>query len=67
MVILRIWDPSNPDALKTGPKKGYVEMPNVNVVMEMTDMIAASRSYEANATMIEHSKSMFNAALQIGR
>lgn len=62
-----VWDPTHPDALKTGPKAGYVEMPNVNVVSEMTDMIALSRSYEANAMMIEHSKSLFNTALQIGR
>jgi flagellar basal-body rod protein FlgC len=62
-----VWDPTHPDALKTGPKAGYVEMPNVNVVTEMTDMIALSRSYEANAMMIEHSKSLFNTALQIGR
>lgn len=62
-----VWDPTHPDAIKSGPKAGYVEMPNVNVVTEMTDMIAVSRSYEANAMMIEHSKAMFNAALQIGR
>jgi len=62
-----VWDPTHPDAIKSGPKAGYVEMPNVNVVTEMTDMIAISRSYEANAMMIEHSKSIFNTALQIGR
>jgi flagellar basal-body rod protein FlgC len=62
-----VYDPTHPDAHKTGPKAGYVEMPNVNVVTEMADMIAVSRSYEANATMIEHSKSIFNTALQIGR
>lgn len=62
-----VWDPTHPDAISKGPKKGYVEMPNVNVVTEMVDMISASRAYEANATMIEHSKSMFNSALQIGK
>jgi flagellar basal-body rod protein FlgC len=62
-----VWDPSHPDAIKTGPKAGYVEMPNVNMATEMVDLIAVSRSYEANATMIEHSKQMFNAALAIGR
>ncbi len=62
-----VYDPHHPDAIKTGPKKGYVEMPNVNVVMEMTDLISASRSYEANIMMINNSKSMFNKALEIGR
>jgi len=62
-----LYDPTHPDAYKTGPKAGYVEMPNVNVVTEMADMITISRSYEANATMIEDSKALFNAALQIGR
>ena len=62
-----LYDPTHPDAYKTGPKAGYVEMPNVNVVTEMADMITISRSYEANATMIKDSKALFNAALQIGR
>ncbi|HPP49372.1 MAG: flagellar basal body rod protein FlgC [Spirochaetes bacterium] len=62
-----VYDPSHPDAIKTGPKQGYVEMPNVNVVMEMTDLISASRSYEANVMMINNAKSMFSKALEIGR
>jgi flagellar basal-body rod protein FlgC len=62
-----MYDPEHPDAIKTGPKKGYVEMPNVNIVMEMTDLISASRSYEANVTMVNNSKSNFNKALEIGR
>ena len=43
-----VYDPYHPDAYKTGPKAGYVEYPNVNVVQEMVDMISASRAYEAN-------------------
>lgn len=62
-----VLDPSHPDAIKSGPKKGYVQMPNVNIVEEMVDMISASRSYEANVTLVEQSKSMFNKALEIGR
>jgi flagellar basal-body rod protein FlgC len=62
-----VWDPTHPDAIKTGPQKGYVEYPNVNVVSEMVDMISASRSYEANVTMINGAKSMFLKALEIGR
>ena len=62
-----VYDPTHPDAIKTGPRKGYVEYPNVNIVSEMTDMISASRSYEANVTVINGSKAMFTRALEIGR
>jgi len=61
-----VWDPTHPDAIKSGPMKGYVEMPNVNIVNEMVDMIDASRAYEANVAVIDGSKSMFLKALQIG-
>lgn len=60
------WDPTHPDAIKSGPRAGYVELPNVDVVTEMVDMISASRTYEANASIIESSKSMFQRALDIG-
>lgn len=60
-----VWNPTSPDAIKSGPRKGYVEMPNVNIVNEMVDMIDASRSYEANVSVIDGSKSMFLKALQI--
>lgn len=62
-----VYDPDHPDAIKIGPKKGYVEMPNVNVVMEMTDLISASRSYEANIMLINSERSMFSKALELGR
>lgn len=62
-----VWDPTHPDAIKSGPRKGYVEMPNVNIVNEMVDLISASRSYEANSAVINGAKSMFMQALQIGR
>jgi len=61
-----VYDPTHPDAILSGPREGYVEMPNVDVVTEMTDMISASRSYEANAAIIDGSKSMFQKALEIG-
>lgn len=56
-----VYDPSHPDA----DQKGYVAMPNINVVEEMTNMIAATRAYEANATAFEASKSMYMQALQL--
>lgn len=60
-----VYDPAHPDAIKAGPKAGYVEMPNVNIVTEMVDMISASRSYEANVTLVNGSKQMFQSALSI--
>jgi len=61
-----VYNPSHPDAIQSGPRAGYVEMPNVDVVSEMADMITASRAYEANAAVIEASKMMFQRALEIG-
>ena len=65
--VRMVFDPSHPDAIKVGPKKGYVEYPNVDIVSEMVDMIAASRSYEANSQVIQGAKWMFQSAMQIGR
>lgn len=62
-----VYDPTHPDAIKTGELTGYVEMPNVNIVSEMVDMITASRAYEANVAIMDGSKSMFRKALEIGR
>jgi flagellar basal-body rod protein FlgC len=56
-----VYDPSHPDA----DKNGYVAMPNVNIVKEMTDMIAATRAYEANVTAFQSMKSMLMQGLQI--
>ncbi|MDR3193079.1 MAG: flagellar basal body rod protein FlgC [Treponema sp.] len=61
-----VYDPTHPDAIRTGPRQGYVEMPNVDIVTEMTDLISASRAYEANASIVEGSKAMFQRALEIG-
>lgn len=59
--IKTIYDPSHPDA----DEKGYVDLPNVNIVEEMVDMIAASRAYEANATVAENVKTMMQSAMNI--
>ena len=58
-----VYDPSHPDA----DENGYVTYPNVNIVTEMTDLIDASRSYEANSTAINASKSMALKGLEIGQ
>ena len=62
-----VYDPTHPDAIQSGPRRGYVEMPNVNIVEEMVDLISASRSYEANVAVINSARDLFQRALQIGR
>jgi flagellar basal-body rod protein FlgC len=56
-------DPFHPDA----DSDGYVTFPNVNVMEEMADMIAATRAYEANVNVVNNTKEMFTKALEIGR
>lgn len=58
-----VYDPSHPDA----DEEGYVYYPNVNTVTEMTNMIDASRAYEANITAFNATKAMTTQALQIGK
>lgn len=62
-----VYDPTHPDAIQSGPRAGYVEYPNVNVVTEMVDLIDASRAYEANVAVINGARTMFQRALDIGR
>lgn len=61
-----VYDPTHPDSIQSGPLKGYVKFPNVNVVTEMVDMISASRAYEANVTVVQNSSQMFMRGLEIG-
>ncbi|NOY77388.1 MAG: flagellar basal body rod protein FlgC [Calditrichaeota bacterium] len=56
-----VYDPDHPDA----DASGYVRYPNINIVVEMVDMITASRAYEANAMAIESAKTMAKKALEI--
>lgn len=56
-------DPSHPDA----DADGFVALPNINVMVEMVNMISASRSYEANVTAIKTTKNMALKALEIGK
>lgn len=58
-----VYEPGHPDA----DEKGYVKMPNVDVMTEMVNMITASRAYEANVTAINSAKSIAMKALEIGR
>jgi flagellar basal-body rod protein FlgC len=61
--LKRIYDPGHPDA----DKSGYVTMPNVNTVTEMTDLISSSRAYEANVTAMQTAKQLFVKTLDILR
>ena len=56
-----IYDPNHPDA----DAEGYVELPNINVVEEMVDMVSASKAYEANSVVAENVKTMIQSALNI--
>jgi flagellar basal-body rod protein FlgC len=61
--LKQVYDPGHPDA----NAQGYVQMPNVNPVTEMVDLIAASRAYEANVTAMQTAKTMFSKTLDILR
>lgn len=58
-----VYNPNHPDANEAG----YVEMPNVDPLKEMVDMMSATRSYEANITSMNASKNMLLKALEIGK
>lgn len=58
-----VHDPSHPDA----DAQGYVSMPNINLLEEVVDMMSASRSYDANVTVIKSAKRMALKALEIGK
>jgi flagellar basal-body rod protein FlgC len=57
------YEPDHPDA----NADGYVAYPNINLMEEMTNMIQANRSYEANVTALQAAKDMANSSLEIGR
>ncbi|HXA53759.1 MAG TPA: flagellar basal body rod protein FlgC [Solirubrobacteraceae bacterium] len=56
-----VYDPGNPEA----DAQGYVRMPNISTVSEMTDLIDESRSYQSDVTAMQTAKSMFTATLGI--
>jgi len=58
-----VYDPSHPDA----DENGYVTYPNVNIITEMTNLIDASRSYEANATAFSATKSIALKGLELNK
>jgi flagellar basal-body rod protein FlgC len=60
---LVVFDPGHPDA----DAEGYVKYPNVNILEEMVDLMTTSRSFEANANVLEVTEMMANTAIEIGR
>ncbi|MBN8689408.1 MAG: flagellar basal body rod protein FlgC [Armatimonadetes bacterium] len=60
--LRREYDPNNPAAVN-----GWVTYTNINPVFEMVDMVGASRAYEANLAAFNSAKSMYAAALNIGK
>ncbi|MBS1678706.1 MAG: flagellar basal body rod protein FlgC [Actinobacteria bacterium] len=59
--LRQVYEPGNPAA----NARGYVEMPNVNPVEEMTDLIDASRSYQANVTAMQTTKQVFAKTIEL--
>ena len=59
----KVYNPGHPDA----DAEGFVQMPNVNVIMEMVDMISVNRAYEASVAIANAAKSMENKAMEIGK
>ncbi|MFC1491528.1 flagellar basal body rod protein FlgC [Nitrospinota bacterium] len=58
-----VYNPTHPDA----NERGYVSMPNINIISEMVTMMNAQRSYEAGVTAVNASKAMISKSLTIGR
>ena len=58
-----VYDPTHPDA----DEDGYLEMPNVDMVKEIADAMAASRAYASNVTAFNTLKSVISSGLEIGR
>lgn len=73
VIVTEVADDEKPPRLVYNPNHklarpdGYVEMPNINVVEETANLVAATRAYEANLTAINAAKAMMNKALEIGK
>lgn len=63
--VERIYEPEHPHAIRSGPFKGYVEYPRIDLPTEMVNAMLASRAYEANVTAMEATKGMITASLRI--
>jgi flagellar basal-body rod protein FlgC len=59
-----VYDPTNADA---DPNTGLVAYPNIDTTTEMTDMLSASRAYEANVTVLDSLKQMAQRSIDLGK
>lgn len=59
----KVYEPTHPDA----DEEGYVEYPNVDLLVEMSDLISATRAYESNIDTLNAQKNMISKALEIGK
>ena len=59
------YQPGHPDAIKQGPRQGYVAYPDIDITTEMVDALEASRAYEANVGVVEMTKNMIQQSLRI--
>ena len=59
------YQPAHPDAVQSGPKKGYVAYPNINMINEFVDATEATRAYEANVAVVEMTKGLGQQTLRI--
>ena len=59
------YEPGHPDAIKQGPRQGYVAYPAVDITTEMVDALEANRAYEANVGVVEMTKNMIQQSLRI--
>jgi flagellar basal-body rod protein FlgC len=57
----QVYDPGNPEA----NAQGYLKMPNVSTVTEMTDLISESQSYQSDVTAMQTAKSLFTSTLEL--
>ena len=62
-MIVGLYAPHHPDA----NEEGYVELPNIDIVEEVTNMMVSKRSYEANIAAISATKNMIQQSLEIGK
>ena len=59
------YQPGHPDAVREGPRQGFVAYPNIDMTTEFVDAIEATRAYEANIRVMEITKSLTQQSLKI--
>ena len=60
-----VYDEHHPHAIQSGPQKGYVQYPNVDLPTEMINAMEAARAYEANIAVMDMTKTIISASLRM--